>query len=66
MIDKLYYLKQFFQGVPKLKMSKLSIKGILKKLNKSNPLSYITNGSKNKENKFCHILTIWSGSFTLE
>ena len=32
MKDKLYYLKQLFQGVPKLKMSKLSIKGIFKKV----------------------------------
>ena len=42
-------------------MSKLSVIGILGKLNKSNPLRYITNRSKNDKTKFCHILTPWSG-----
>ena len=62
------YATEFFQGVPRLKMSKLSIKGILEKLdklNKSNPLRYIINGSKNKKSKFCRILTPWSGSLAL-
>ena len=36
MTDKLYYVIQFFPGAPTLKMSKLSIKGILRKLDKSN------------------------------
>ena len=47
--DKLYNLIQFFQGVPKLKMSKLSIKYIfekLEKLSKSNLLRYMTNSGK--------------------
>ena len=56
------YLIYFFQGVPKLKISSLSIKGNLEKLDKLNPLSYMTNGSKNKKTKFCNILTPWSGS----
>ena len=48
--DNLYYLIRFFQGVLKLKMSQLSIKGILEKfdkLKKSSPLRYMTNGRKN-------------------
>ena len=49
-------------------MSKLSIKGILEKLDKlskSNKLRYMTNGSKNKKTKFCHILTRWPGSLAV-
>ena len=45
-------------------MSKLSIKGKLEKLdklNKSNPLRYMINASKNKT-KFYHIFTPLSGS----
>ena len=64
MTDKLYYLIQFFQEVPKLEMSKLAIKqklGKLDKLNKPNPLKYMINASKNKT-KICHIFTPWSGS----
>ena len=45
MTDKLYYIIQFFKGVPKLKMSKLSIKS----KSKSNPLRYVINESKNKK-----------------
>ena len=53
---------------PKLKTSKLSIKGILEnldKLNKSNPLRYMVNGIKNKKTKFCRILTPWFGSLAM-
>ena len=49
-------------------MSKLSIKGILEKLDKlskSNKLRYMTNGSKNKKTKFCRILTRWPGSLAV-
>ena len=51
MTDRSYYLIPFFYGVSKLKISKLSIIRIsekLDKLNKSNPLIYIKNGSINK------------------
>ena len=47
-------------GSFKLKIYKLLIIGIfenLDKLNKSDPLRYMANGSKNNETKFCHILT---------
>ena len=53
---------------PKLKMSKLSITGILKKLdnlNKSNPLRYMINGIKNEKTKFFRILTPWFGSLAM-
>ena len=49
-------------------MSKLSIIGILEKLDKlskSNPLIYMTNGSKNKKTNFCFILTAWPGSLAV-
>ena len=49
-------------------MSKLYIIENLKqlhKVNKLNPLSYMTNGSKNKETKFCRIFTPWSGSLAV-
>ena len=52
MTDKLYYLIKSFQGIPKVKVSQVSIKGILEnkdKLSKSNQLRYMTNGSKNKK-----------------
>ena len=45
-------------------MSRLAIKVKLEKLdklNKSIPLSYMINASKNKT-IFCHIFTHWSGS----
>ena len=50
-------------------MSNLSIKGKLEKLdklNKSNPLRYMINASKNKT-KFCHIfyLMVWVQQFLL-
>ena len=48
-------------------MSNLSIKGKLEKLdklNKSNPLRYMINASKNKT-KFCHSFTPWSGSLAI-
>ena len=50
----LYHLIQFFEVVSKLKMSKLSIKGILEKLdklNKSTPLRYMINGIKKEKTK---------------
>ena len=49
MTENLYHLIQLFLGVSKLKMSKLSTKGIFEKLdmlNKLNPLTYMANGSK--------------------
>ena len=49
MADKLYYLTQFFWGVPKLETSKLFIKGKLEKLDKlskSNSLRHMINASK--------------------
>ena len=55
MTDNFYYLIHFFQGVPKAQNVQLSIKEILKKLdklNKSNPLMSMTNGSKNKKLHF--------------
>ena len=45
-------------------MPKLFIRGILEKfdkLNKSNPLRYMINGTKIKSPKFCCIFTPWSG-----
>ena len=49
-------------------MPKLFIKGILEKfdkLNKSNPLRYMINGTKIKKPKFCCIFTPWSGSVAI-
>ena len=49
-------------------MSKPSIIGILgklDKLNKSNLLRYITDGSKSKITKFCRILTPWFGTLAV-
>ena len=69
MTHKLHHLIQFFQEVPKLKMSQLSIKGMLErldKLNKSNPLRSLINGVRNKKAKFCHILTPWFGSLAMQ
>ena len=55
--------------IPKLKIPKLPIKGILEKLdklNKSNPIRYMTNRSKKKTTtKFCRILTPWPVSLTM-
>ena len=50
-------------------MPKLFIKGILEKfdkLNKSNPLRYMINGTKIKKPKFCCIFTPWSGSVAIQ
>ena len=49
-------------------MSKLSIKVILEKLdklNKSNPLRYLRDGSKNQKSKFCCIVNLCSESLAL-
>ena len=37
----------------------------VRQLNKSNPLRYMTNGSKNKETTFCRISTPLSGSLAM-
>ena len=62
------HLIKFFEEVPKLKMSKLSIITILEKvdlLNKSNTLRHKINGIENKKAKFCRILIPWFGSLAL-
>ena len=66
-------LNKLFEEVSKLKISKLSIKGILSikarqaKQTKSNPLRYMISGIQKKKSqlKICLILTPWFGSLAV-